>query len=520
MSSTTDNRATTIFTLDNILCFLLTAYITLNIYFSSPMSFPLSLLFGIGGFISIKLLYKKADTLNNSGYGSFEKRELLLFLTLILIADILAIAWNYPASMEPDAMSQYRQAIKNKYSDWHPLFHTLIFFKIPTIIWQDYVSCAIFQCLFIALVLLYFCVFCRKYFLSKNQTIALLLLIIANPIFLKMATRPLKDVPFSYCLMLATIFLIEIHITNGEWLKQKRNKILFGLVCFGIVFFRHNGIANFLLMIAALIVFYKNNRMFVIWFTTIFLAARFIVTVPIYNMLDIGKNGGVSEMLGIPLNQMSYIYNNGGIVFQDELEIMNKISNLENWKRFYKKNNFNNIKFKKGTPNNYDKEYVKQNYSKILKIWLQIAYRNPSLACKSYLNVISPIWGITKRINFTRSKHIKIEYSGPHWIRKTMDNYVLILEKTHLKHFLLDVGEGLMLIILSLSLTIRKMRHNYRALIPYILVLSNVAVIMCLITGCEKRFVYSSILCSYPLILYALYNKREESASKEPLSVC
>lgn len=520
MSDTTDNRITRLFTLDNVLCFLLTVYITLNIYFSSPMPLILSLIFGIGGFVFIKLLYKKADTLNISEYGHFEKRELLLFLTLILIVDIVAIAWNYPASMEPDAMSQYRQALKNKYTDWHPLFHTLIFFKLPTAIWQDYTSCAIFQCGFIALVLLYFCFFCRKYFLSKKLTTILLLFILANPIYLKMATKPLKDIPFSYCMMLATIFLIEIYITNGTWLKQKRNKILFGLVCFGIVFFRHNGIANFLLMIAALIIFYKDNQKFIIWFSTIFLVVRFIITVPVYNILDIGKNGGVSEMLGVPLNQISYIYNNGGIVFQDELAIMNRISNLENWKKFYRKNNFNNIKFKKGTPNNYDKEYVKQNYKEILKIWIHMAYRNPILACKSYFYVISPIWGISKRINFTESKHNKIEYCGPQWVRTTMDNYVLILEKTHLKHFLLDIGEGLMLILLSLSLTIRRMRLDYKALIPYILVLSNIVIIMCLITGSEKRFVYSSILCAYPLILYALCNKitRTASNSEAPLS--
>ncbi len=55
------------------------------------------------------------------------------------------------------------------------------------------------------------------------------------------------------------------------------------------------------------------------------------------------------------------------------------------------------------------------------------------------------------------------------------------------------------------ALKIRKCRHDCKTLTPYILVLSIVAAIMCLMTVFGTSFVYSSMLCSYPLMLYALW---------------
>ena len=89
-----------------------------------------------------------------------------------------------------------------------------------------------------------------------------------------------------------------------------KNKILFILMCFGTVFFRHNGIVNMILMTIFLIIFYPKSRKFLSIFLVSFLIIRGIITGPVYTLFDIKGNGGFGEMLGVPLNQIAYIYNN------------------------------------------------------------------------------------------------------------------------------------------------------------------------------------------------------------------
>ena len=504
-------------TLDNILCLILTIYCSINaicsLYtascFQGIKKYLLFICIIVAAitFTSLKFVFNKTTDIHLTNGGNFKKKELLIYALLILVACTISIAWNFPATMCPDAMSQYQQSIANQYSDIHPLFHTIIFFKIPTLIWQSYTSCAIFQCLFITFILLYFSYFCRKYFLSKTQTVALLSFILINPTLLKMATMPLKDIPFSFSLLLGTLFLIEIMITNGEWLTKTRNKTLFCFACFGIVFFRHNGIANFLLMIIPLIVFYKSNKHFL---TTIFIAFTIskLIAAPAFNSLGIKKTWSKAEIIGVPLNHplntMSFIYNNGGIVSEHDKEIMSNINKLENWEKYYNKYSFYSLKKER---NGYNETYVVHNWKEIVKTWLQMAYMNPILAIKSEVHITSLIWCIQESFNFMDKKYLRVDYSGPHWISNIMDGYVQILQRTHLKNIMIDVSEGLLLILFSLCLTIWKMKRNIKAYLPYILVLSNVLVIICLITSGAPRFVYSSILCSYPLILYAIYNQ-------------
>ena len=138
-----------------------------------------------------------------------------------------------------------------------------------------------------------------------------MLLIVLNPSFLTMSSSLLKDVPFSYTLLVGTIFLIEIVITKGDWISKTKNKVLFIIMCFFMVYTRHNGIANFLLMMILLIAFYKKHRKFYVSFFIVFIIARVIITGPIYNFLNVKPNIGTAEMLGVPLNQIRYIEERG-----------------------------------------------------------------------------------------------------------------------------------------------------------------------------------------------------------------
>ena len=61
---------------------------------------------------------------------SFEKkRKIFLFSAgiafIVLLIDFIG---SYPGAFSSDSISQYKQAITNQYSDWHPVWHTFLFF--------------------------------------------------------------------------------------------------------------------------------------------------------------------------------------------------------------------------------------------------------------------------------------------------------------------------------------------------------------------------------------------------------
>lgn len=488
--------------LDNILSMILSIYLTLVITYvtGSDLSFlflgPV-LIFAL--FLIIRKVLKILDKINLDSKTKINIKEVLVYTILIIIVMTICYIVNIPTlyNVSPDVINQYNEAITNTYSDWHPLFHTLLFFKLPTIINNSLSTCAVFQLIFVGLVTLYFAYFCRKYFLNHKWTLFILILFLANPIIMKMSTTLWKDIPFSFSMMLLTMNLIEIFI-DKNWLNSNKNKLLFIIGSFGIIFFRHNGILSFLIMMCLLIIF-NNKKKFLIILLIIMMSLKFVST-PIYKSLNIGPNGGIAECLGVPLNQMSYIFNMQGKVTDDELNLMNNIESLQYWEKYFDKKSFNYIKWN----GNYDFDYVKNNYKKILSTWLNMIKDNPKLAIDSYINVTSPIWELTIPLSFNSANITDGSFAN-----YIFNDYYNILENSILRIFVIDIGDGLFLTLLAFALIVKKYKFNIKSFIPFSLTISNTLIIMLLITGEEIRFVYAQILCAYPLILYSL-KKREE----------
>lgn len=62
------------------------------------------------------------------------KEKIIVYLVTAGIAFAILLVWflaYYPGSFSTDSITQYGQAVKGNYSDWHPVWHTLIFFTFP-----------------------------------------------------------------------------------------------------------------------------------------------------------------------------------------------------------------------------------------------------------------------------------------------------------------------------------------------------------------------------------------------------
>ena len=330
------------------------------------------------------------------------KKEFIFYAILIIIPLVIAILAYYPANCSTDTYTQWDQVQTGEYNNWHPVMETLFMLKIPSLFYNNIISACIFQCIIIFLILMYFCYFCRKNFLSYKQTLVILLLIVINPIFIKYSVTLWKDVIYSWCIFLGTLCLIDISNTDGEWIKKINNKILFIFASLGILFFRHNGIIPFILMNIALILFYnKKTKFFIISFIVI-LISNFIITGPVYKLCNIdNKTGGKPEMMGVIMGQISYYYENQAYFSEDELEFLDKVIPLETMDKYYIPGYFNSIKW---NVDNYN-EKVNENFDGLIKLYINKSIDNPKMFINSFICMSGPIWKIERNLTEVNYKY-------------------------------------------------------------------------------------------------------------------
>ena len=461
--------------------------------------------------IIFNLIFKKINTLK-SQEGKIKKKEFLIYSIIILIPLIIAFLAYYPGGVIYDTITEWMEVQTNNYNNWHPIFHILIFFKLPSLIYNNIIASSIFQLLVTYLVILYFSYFLRKNYLNFKKTSFILSLLVLNPIFIKYSVTLQKDTPYSLFMMLLTLVLINIVKSNGKSLEKSKEKILFLISILGVFLFRHNGLVPFIFTFILLIIFYPKLRKFL----TISLVSILVVFYGLVgSFFNLNTTGGKSEMLGVVLGQVSYYYNNDVKFNDDEIKLLDELVPIANWKDKYDPRNFNSIKWTSGSFN----RVANDNFFKIIGMWINKSVQNPKEFLISYLHMTSPIWEIKAKLS---DVDYDMESSGETSISKKGDmkkisdnvyqklvNYNNIVTYSPIRLLFINFGDAFFLIIVSIYLIIKKSRLNLKRYLPFIPVVLNTLVIMLLITGEEYRFVYSNILCCYPLLIYGLYENND-----------
>lgn len=471
-------------------------------------------------FFLLNWLLPLIDRISFSFHQSkFNKKDYVLLFIYIFIILLVALIFYYPENFQYDIRNQYEQVINHQYSDWHPVIHTLVFFRLPTLFIQHEIMCCLFQMVLISFILLYFCYTLNKWGISKKMTFIILSLFIFNPSFDMMAISPIKDTIFSYCLFLSTLSLINIYCSEGLWLKSKINMVLFFITCFGITFFRHNGIVNFFAIMFFLIILYKNIRKRSICIFLIILSLRFVFVPYFYGLNHIKKtNVNISEMVCILLNQMDYIYTHNGNMTKNQIKQLGKFQNLGSVQQNYNAYNYNSVKY----PMDYHKNYafyINQHPLEFFQLWKSLVTKNKVLAIKSYFYTTYCIWhmGIDTTTNNKDLVFINgnIKVSNQDSLYSIYDGYFTYKNSISNCFFSIifpTVAMGMFYIFFSLLYCLLRKKSKFveklKLLLPFVPVLSNLFVIMLLLPGRETRFVYSNILCSYLLLIFAFLQKR------------
>ncbi len=480
----------------------------------------------LGSFILYKFIayLEKLNIYNIKGKNPTKKTYLYWFFYIFIIMLIALIAYH-PIQFTPDLEYQYQEVFTGKYDDWHPLIHTLIFYRFPMLIVKSRLACALFHMLFVAGILLFFCRNLEKYGLNKYIITIILSLFILNPTFDYMAISPVKDSAYSYCIFILTILLINIYFTDGKCLSKKYNIVLFFLACFGITFFRHNGVGTIILFLVPMIFIYKNLRKKTISIFLIILSLRFIFIPFIYKLNHIEKvTFTFSETICVMLNQIAYIYNNNGKITNEQMKTLAKMQNIKKMEQYYDPYNYNSIKY---ADNWYYKwsPYINSHKKDFLKLWYGLVKNNKMKALKSYVYTTYCIWHIQLDHIPALMDMMWVMLTGNDSINNDMykqfQDYFFSNKKElcafPLSLIFITSSVALFVILFLLLYGIFKVKNKLKLLLIYLPVLTNLSIILLMLPGREGRFMYPQLLCSFPLLVFTLLLNQKEKINTKSL---
>ncbi|MBR0220756.1 MAG: hypothetical protein IJQ63_03200 [Synergistaceae bacterium] len=331
--------------------------------------------------ISVKA---KAISCEDTHKNFFAKSFIIAFIYFLIYYVVY-----YPGCFSPDSLNQIQEALTNKYIDWHPTLHTLLFFKLPlTLTGECLGSMVLMQIILFALALAYMANTIYKY-ANFNYACLALAYVLITPVTPIIVLYPWKDVAFAITAILLIAFMLNIYFTRGEWLNNFRNLILFAVILTFATIFRHNAVLFTAPLFLALIIYANKKHALIIFLISALLFA--FIKIPVYRYVDAGKPKYIQrEISGLPMTVIgNAVKETPELLSQDILDFAYQVAPKEKWQTKYITGSFNNIKWA-----GVNSDFIEQTGAlKILKIMLKCFMQSPIAALKGFIGLTNLVHG-------------------------------------------------------------------------------------------------------------------------------
>lgn len=476
-----------------------------------------ALLSFFGGHKIIRFFSNKCIRYNKALCETENKQKNLIkkitFFIVPFVVFLLCFLAYYPGGYSPDSISQYNQAITNDYNDWHPVIHTLIAFKLPLLLTNNWIgSVVLFQIICFSLVLAYSFTIIYKYSNIK-YTIVSMMFILLNPQILNIIMRPWKDVSFAMCALLLTIYSLQIYMSKGEWVKKPLNLALFSFVWTLATLFRHNAILFTIPLMFALFFAISKKRAFVICMSA---AVLFVgIKVPLYSFLDVEKpDKRQIETLGLPMTVIGAAVTYSPEKLDEEvLEFAYKVASKEVWEEKYINGSYNYVKWDERTNNNVIEEYGAKN---VIFIMFKCIKSSPKVSLTALIKLTEASYTISDRYNSVNIPSIAVNnenivYKGNTYIKNWLETYSTFIDD-NFSHMFMFLGVVHLIVLISVlakcRLNSKKDWRKILFIIPAIVYNVGTSFLLTGIEDADRFFCYTFILL--PELLLFLYVKEND----------
>lgn len=323
----------------------------------------------------------------------------LYALPSLLVSTYFLVAF-YPGAMTLDSLAQWDQAHTHKYTDWHPVVHTMLI-SVLVSIWDSPAVIAIFQIVLIATATGIAGWTLDQARVPKPFIWVGLIIFALSPVHAISSITLWKDVAYSAALLLFTLLMFMIVRSSGRILLSWPFMIGYAVTGFMVMFFRHNGFPVFLIVTAFVLVMYRPYwmKLFPVAASMVFIYQ--IVVNPVYTALDVHPSDP-QEMLAMPTQQIAAIVTEDGEMTEKQRDYVNRIFPIEKWHEKYNPYSVDSIKFSWG---DYDRFTIYNDWGRYARTYLQLVKQNPDIAASALFKQTSLIWQINEPEDGYTSKY-------------------------------------------------------------------------------------------------------------------
>lgn len=344
-----------------------------------------SIVISLFGFLLISDFYRYSLS-GQHDTSSKQNSKFWLFFALFFLVNIIYFWAFFPGVFSIDSINQWDQIHSSiPWNDWHPVGHSFLL-RLTTLFGDNPCTFVLFQIFYYSLVLAYTTDFIR-YYSKKGIFFLTLCFFLFFPMLPFSTVQIIKDSSFTISLVLMTICLLKMIISNGEWLNQISNLCILGFSILGVIFFRHNG-WPVLIAFVLISLFFIRKKYFKYYLTvTICIATYLLITGPIYNHFNVIRTDP-TESLGMFVQLSGGVITSDGKITEDNKEYYYSIMSKDDWDELYTPGDIDTIKFKA----RFKKDIIKNNPKKFLMTSLITVSNNPLLASKAYIQQTEILW--------------------------------------------------------------------------------------------------------------------------------
>lgn len=453
---------------------------------------------------------------------------LFAFFAVISLAWIPYLFSYFPGGIYADTVDSLNMALQKAELDNHnPILYTMIWRLVFGITGAfrgegEYTGLFFFtivQTLLLAFVLSYFTYFCYKKGVHIYFVAFLLLLFAVFPLYPFYGISLWKDTPFSIVLFVFAVYLFHVFSEEPENISN-RQLVVYGIFSVLIMFLRNNGIyiACFYSVVIVVLTIKKRRRIAakIGMVSLVLIMASWIIQGPVFDKCGYNITRTV-ESLGIPIQQTAYILATDGEVNSEELEVLNEIMPLENWKALYNPIVVDTIKFDPS----FNREYFQENTSDFIKVYTRLVMKNPVKAVKAYLLETMGFWNIFE--SSSTAYICNVHFGNVPYFQSDYFEYYFGISFRNLVEPKNYISAAVFVWMMLAAISICLQKRYYVGLIPILPTLGLwLSIMVAVPVAFSFRYVYAVFLCTplYVLIcMKAVSEDRKNSGLSESKKV-
>ena len=294
-----------------------------------------------------------------------------------------------PGGVTVDSAVQWTQALTGRYTNWHPVFHTLLL-RLCALIKPDYTFAVAVQCAAFSVALGYLMATLHAWGAAALPLVLAEGLAVASPIVGNTLMYLWKDNAMTIGALVLTAQAVNVYRSRGAWLLKFGNAVTFGLALAFTTLVRHNGLLFTLPMLLTVLLTCRAGRKGAMIATAAMVTALSLTLGPLYAALPIAyPSNGLEESIGVPMTVVSNIRKvNPDALDAETRAFTDAMADDAGWSA-YRPDTYNTIKF--GATRGL---IAHTTLPKILRMAASAAKADPRNAFLAVNGVTDLVWGL------------------------------------------------------------------------------------------------------------------------------